>query len=279
MRVFRHTLTQRLIAAGTDEVIGHAPIPSDCTLNNVWCETHVVATGGVDVKEVAMYGVDGRLIPDRDPGDAVDLTAQWDLQVQKDEDVGAGVFSIDPGSSETSPLFEPGEPNLAAIMDIALDEKVEFYKRRKLISFISTPRGFIDGTPDVYLPGDVFKFHAKRNMRAEVHSNAILSFSNPSLDDVTTTAANSFNTEAKWMQMKYFEVVLEQSWMELMGLTEAGSETPWEEAALLVEEVLEPTVIEETAGSFQDAAYNVFCSMTFDITVPGRRRFNSISAA
>lgn len=110
-------------------------------------------------------------------------------------------------------------------------------------------------------------------------SQGLLVFSNPTLDDTTTLAAQSFTTEAKWMQMKYLEVVLEQAWMELMGLTEAGAETPWEEAALLVEEVLEPTVIEETAGAFTTNPFNVFCSMTWDITVPGRREFNTISVS
>lgn len=67
--------------------------------------------------------------------------------------------------------------------------------------------------------------------------------------------------------------------MQLMGLTEAGAETPWEEAALLVEEVLEPTVIEETAANFNNGAFDVYTAMTWDISVPGRRSFNTISVS
>lgn len=279
MRMFRHTLTQRVVNAGQDEVIGHAPIPSEGSLNNVWCECHVVATGAIDVKEVALYGIDGRVLPDDDPGDGQTLDGEWDLNISKDQDVSSGAFSMDPGSSESGPMFEPGEPSLENIMGLALQAKEEFYKRRKMMSFMSIARGFETGTPNTFLPGDVFKFHSGRKFEADRMSNAMLVFSNPSLDDVTTTAAISFDSEAKWMQMKYFEVVLEQSWFQLMGVTEVGAETPWEEAALLVEEILEPTVIEESVGSFQDSVFNVFCMMTWDISVPGRKAFNTISAA
>lgn len=79
--------------------------------------------------------------------------------------------------------------------------------------------------------------------------------------------------------MKYFEVVLEQAWMQLVQLVEAGAETPWEEAALLVEEVLEPTVIEESSAAFAAIAYNVYAKMTWDVTVPGRKEIKQISAA
>lgn len=281
MRFFRHTLTQRLVAAGSDEVIGHCPLPSESKLNQVWCETHIVDTsGGLSLVNANVYGVDGRVMPDDDPGDATLLDLEWDLNVSKDQDVSAGAFSMDPGSSESAPMFEPGEPSMEALVGmglIPLDQ--EFYKRRKMLSFASHPRGFEAGTPDRYTLTDAFKFHSRKTIPVEVMSNAVLVFSNPALDDVTTTAATTFSTEAKWMQAKYLEVVLEQAWMQLMGLTEAGAETPWEEAALLVEELLEPTVIEETAGSFVAASFNVFCSMTFDVTVPGRKEIKTISAA
>lgn len=272
-------MTQRLIASGADEVIGHAPLPSESRLNNTFGECHVVSTAKIDTVDVVLYGVDGRVIRDDDPGDATLLDLEWDLNQQKDQDVGAGAFSMDPGSSESSPMFEPGEPQLDSILGMALEPKNQFFKRRKMVSFISTPRGFVSGTPDQWWPGDVFKLNTRKRIEVDVMSTAVVVFSAPSLDDTTTTAATSFSSEAKWMQMKYFEVVLEQAWMELMGLTEAGAESPWEEAALLVEEVLEPTVIEETAGGFNNAAFHAFCGMTWDITVPGRREFNTISVS
>ncbi len=280
MRIFRHTLVHRLVAAASDEVVGFCPIPSESRLNHVWGEVHLMATGGVDLQSVSMYGADGRVIPDDDPGDATLLDLEWDLNVSKDQDVSAGAFSMDPGSSESSPMFEPGEPSMEALMGLALQNKEEFFKRRKMVSFMTIPRGFEVGTPDLYIPGDVFKINAGRRIEADRMSHAVLVISNPALDDTTTTAPTTFSTEAKWMQLKYLEVVLEQSWMQLMGIGgEAGAETPWEEAALLVEEVLEPTVIEETANKFLSLSWNVYAMMTFDITVPGGRNFKTLTAA
>lgn len=280
MRLFRHTLTQRLVAQASDEVIGHAPLPSECSLNNVWCECHVVATASQSVNNVALYGVDGRILQDTDPGDAQNLDTEWDQLVTKDADVASGAFTMDPGTSQSAPMFEPGEPSMEELLGMGFtDPKTEFYKRRKMLSFMSIPRGFEVGTPDHFIPGDVFKFHARRKMFVDVMSNAVLVFSNPGLDDMTTGVATTFSSETKWMQMKYFEVVLEQAWMQLMGLVEAGAETPWEEAALLVEEVLEPTVVEETASTFGTQNYNVFAKLTWDITVPGTKIINQISVA
>lgn len=279
MRLFRHTLTHRLIAAGSDEVIGHSPLPSECSLNQVWCETHMIGTAAQNLFKVVLYGVDGRIIDDDDPGDVQVLDTEWDTHIIKDVDFASGAFTMDPGTSQSGPLFEPGEPNPEQALGLAFEEKNEFYKRRKMLSFAQATRGFVTGTPETYIPGDIWKFHSRKRFFVERMSQAILALSNPSLDDTTATAASSFTTEAKWMQMKYLEVVLEQAWMELMGLTESGAESPWEEAALLVEEILEPSVIEETAGQFTTAAWNVYCQMTWDITVPGRRKFNTISLA
>lgn len=279
MRIFRHTLTQVVSVTNTDRVIGHTPVPSESSLNGVWAECHMIGSAGVDVIDAFVYGVDGRLMDDTDPGDTQSLDTLWDLLQLKDSDVSSGSFTMDPDVSDASPMFEPGEPSLEAIMGMAFQEKNQFFKRRKMITFATNPRGFVDGAPDTYIPSDAFKFHSRRNIFSEVMANAVLVYSNPAMDDVSTNTANTFNTEAKWMQLKYLEVVLEQAWMELMGLTETGAETPWEQAALLVEEVLEPTVIEESSGNFVSASMVVYCKATWDITVPGRKEFKTISAA
>ena len=77
--------------------------------------------------------------------------------------------------------------------------------------------------------------------------------------------------DEKWlMQLKYMEVVLEQAWMWLVGLVETGAETPWEDAANMIGDFLEPNVNEETAGDFKAVTWQTFSKMTFEITVPGR---------
>lgn len=280
MRLFRHGLIQRLILTGSDEIIGHSPLPSECTLNNVWGECHVIGANSIPFSDVMIYGVDGRVLFDNDADSVRTMDTLWDLELQKDQDVGPGIFDIDPGSSESAPMFEPGEPSIEALIDGSGQYmNKEFFKRRKMVSIISTPRGFEAGTPDSWIPGDVYKVRSSKRISTEIMSHVLLAHSNPALDDMTTTVPSSFAAENQWIQMKYLEVVLEQAWMQLIGLTETGAETPWEDAANLVEEVLEPTVIEETAGAFESLSHIVFCKMTYDITVPGRREIKQISAA
>ncbi len=80
------------------------------------------------------------------------------------------------------------------------------------------------------------------------------------------------------MMQKYVELVLEQAWMHLVGLVEAGAETPWEDAALFLEIILEPPPQEDNAASWFTDDMKVWSNFTFDISVPGSREFKQLTA-
>lgn len=277
MRFFRHTLGQVVVAAGADQVIGGAAIPSDSKLNGVMGQVHL-QTSRQSILTSCLYGCDGRVLVHTDPDSPVSYNTIWDQQVDKDVDVSVGIVDIGEVTDST-PFFEPGEPNVNQIAGMSISNDERFFRRRKMISFMTSPRGFLDGTPDTYMPGDVFPVRVNKGIGVRDWSVAMLAVASPSMDDVTTTSWLTPTAEAEWMQAKYLEVVLEQAWMELVGLTETGAETPWEDAALEVEEILEPTVVEVTAGAFSAPQLDVWANLTWDITVPGRRTFGSLSAA
>lgn len=279
MRFYRHTLAQVLVAAGADAVIGGADIPSESSLNNVWGDVHVVAIGHIEEDKAVIYGVDGKVLHVPDPDTPGTYDQIWDLIVPKDQDFAAGALDLDIDSG-AGPAFEPGEPNIERLMDMSeIIDQNDFFKRRKMISMASRPVAFVDGTPDNYLPTDQFSVRSRKKIFVDLWSVAVLAVSSPSMDDVTTTSFVALNTEAELMQIKYLEMTLEQAWMQLVGLVEAGAETPWEDAATLVEQVLEPTVVEITAGDFAAPAWNVFANLTWEVQVPGRRNFSNVSAA
>lgn len=280
LRIFRHTLSQRSQGAGGDSIVANAHIPSECSLNNVWGEMHVVSTGAFTITNAAWYSVLGVQVGVPDPATNLSLETLWDEMVPKDVDVGSDVIDLDTtGGANTAPMFEPGEPNVAALLDAqSYDDDKQWFRRKKMISWATSPTGFEAGTPDTYVPRDFVKIRSKRRMFADIWEVAMLGFGSPSFDDVTTVP-DTTGLEAEWFQKKYMEVVLEQAWMQLIGLTETGAETPWEDAATLVEDVLEPTVLEEDSGSFVANAWHVYTQCTFDITVPGRREIKQISAA
>lgn len=277
MRYFRHQLQHNSIPSNQDEVIGHAILPSDCQLNGVQGQVHCQMAATVPFNRAVMYACDGWVIPVDDP-DTVDVIDDiWDRFVEKDNP--ATSFDLDTASADTISFDEPGTPNSDRIAGLGeLDQSKRFFRRRKLMTFQSIPRGFIDATPDTYIPGDVFNVKVRRRMSVDEFSIAMFGFGSPAFTSVTTTHPSS-PTETQWLQLKYAEVVLEQAWMDIAGLTEAGAETPWEEATALIVDMLEPVILEDTAGAFNNDDWDVFSQFTWDLSVPGRRNFSAALTA
>lgn len=278
VRLFSHKLSQMLVPSGSDQVLSGIQLPSESSLNNVWGEVHIVAPTPIEFDKAVMYGVDGHVFLHQTPDDGATFNTLWDSNVPKDTDVASGAIDLN-ASATTINFFEPGEPNVHALADMAIyNDDNNWFKRRKLLSFASSPTGWLPGTPNLYVPSDVFAVRSRRRIGVDYWSLAALGMSSPAFDDVTTTVYTTFGDEAPLMQMKYIEVTLEQAWMQLVGLTETGAETPWEDAATMIGDFLEPTVLEVTAGDFATMGFNVYTKCTWEITVPGRRNFKSISA-
>jgi len=70
--------------------------------------------------------------------------------------------------------------------------------------------------------------------------------------------------------LQYLETVLEKAFFQLIGLTEAGAETPYEEAAAFVGQFLEQAAVDESGGaSLGQVTYSVVTKATYEIDVPG----------
>lgn len=277
--VNRHQLNQALVNVNTDQVMAHLQMPPECKLVNMWGETHLIAGSAISVLNSGGYGIDGLVIPDADPG-AIDLIDDlWDIAVTKDDDFSGGL-DLDSFDSDVNPVYEPGEPNIGNVIGLqAIDETNRFYKKRKLITFASAPRGFEAGTPDTFVPADTFKMRSRANIEALYPSYAMIAVSAPAFDDTNVTPFSTFGTEAAWLQIKYLDMVLQQAFLDLVGLTEAGAETPYEEASALLEDLLEPTLFEEVGASFQGVEWTCFMQTTWQMVVPGIRDIKQISAA
>ncbi len=271
-----------LVTAG-DEVMAGCLIPSECVQNNVWGEVHVISDISMTWEDAMLYGADGWLIPDVDPDSSEPWDEVWDKHVDKAQDVSSGGFDLDIALADTGPVWEPGEVNLARIMDMSvLQDDHQWFRRRKMVTFASSPSGYevVAAGADKYIPVDVFKVRSRKNIMADVMSVSLFGLSLPANNAVTTAEGSTPANEKEWMQIKYLEVVLEQAWMHLVGLVEAGAETPWEDASLLIQSYLAPDVYEANAGSFGGGGgLTAYSTMTFDITVPGRREIKQLSAA
>jgi len=277
-RLFRHTLTHRIGTHGLDTVLGGCEVPGDGKLNNVHGQVSLQTAVGLSVRHATMYRCTGRVLPVDDLRDSTAFQDIWDETVPKDSDFASGIIDLDEGANTTT-FFEPGEPNWAQLADMqVMNPENLWYNKRKLLTFVNSPRGFIDGAPDTAHMGDFFQVRSGKRISAEFRSAAILAVGLPAFDDVTTNEMATLNGDAAQLQLKYIEVVLEQAWMALVGLTEAGAESPWEDAANMIGDFLEPTVEEETAGSYNaTSSWDMYADMTWDISVPGRKSFGAIS--
>ncbi len=280
LRFFRHLLNQITLAPNTDRVIAHAPIPSESSQNNVWGKVQLANNDGFFIDGAIVYGADGFVVPLPDPDTADSVDDLWDRLIEKEANPSEGGFDLDTGAVAAGPHFEAGETNLGLIMDMhTYDDDNHWFKKRKVLSFANTPTGFhwVTSGISTFSPRDEFPVRSRKKIDCELFCETLFGMTMPSLTGTASTVSSSPASEAVWMQQKYLEVVLEQAWMFLVGLVEAGAESPWEDAANFVDDLLEPQPFEDTAASWFTDTFKVWSEWTFDITVPGRREFNVLS--
>lgn len=273
MRFFRHTLYQRLIPGNADEVIGHVDLPQESRLNRVQGEVHCVLAGQELVGTVNFYACDGWILdlPDPDTADSVDDI--WDIMVDKDVDE-ASALDLDTTTPDVTVFDEVGLFNASRVAGLEKTEQSKrWFRRRKMVSLASNPTGF-DPAADNYFPTDIFHVDASPRRGPDDWGIGVLGFGTPLATDTTTAIPMTPGSEGAWLQLKYLEVVLEQAWMDMAGLTETPGTDPWQGATDMIEELLEPTVVEETASAIGNGSWNVFARLSWDVTVPGRRDFS-----
>lgn len=229
------------------------------------------------VDEIGVAAMSGWVLPVTDPDTAVDVDTLWDQLVPKDADISAP-FDLDIATADAAPFMEWGEVNQDRILDMSnLDDDNNWYRWRKMYSFANNPLGFIAGTPDTFYATIVQKIRSRKRIMADHFSFSLLAFTLAVMSNVDSNRTTP-PSEARWMQWKYIDLVLEQAWMDMVGLTETGAETPWIDATAAVEELVEPPIVDSgTRVGRTDMLVSAWT--TFDITVPGRREVKILSGA
>ena len=276
MQVIGRRMSQRVIGAGTDQVIVGFPLPAGGRLNSVHLDVRVVGPEDTPVLNVGFYGFSGFVVPILDPDQVLSHNLIWDQQIPKDVEISAGAFDLDTGATDTTPEFEIGTPDLSAVVKLASNAPHEIFRRRKMVSCHSSPT-FIAGTPDTYLPIDSFLTDVRPRVQVETPSMVLFGLSAPDTLSTTNTAENT-PAETEWVLLQYLEVALEQMIMSLIGLTEAGAESPYEESQAFIARLIEADPFETTAGAFGAFAWNLFTMATFDISVDGRMGVGTLTS-
>ena len=123
---------------------------------------------------------------------------------------------------------------------------------------------------------DSFQVRLRGPFRVSQPSVLVFGFGVPNMDDTTATL-QSILQETQWGQVKYAESMVERAMLHLLGLVEAGAETPWVEATQLLQLHMDPDVFEEDAALFGTELYRVFTEFSATHQVPGRLKVGSLT--
>lgn len=267
-RLLAKRTAQIAVTVGTDQALYGVSVPSGSVIHDIKGDMHYL---GLIKAQAAAVGaaIEGWILPIHDPDAATSFNTLWDTLVPKDTDTE--VIDIDTEASDTAPFYEPGEPDWTQMFDVGL-------RPRKVYGFydLMTPA---DGAITVFqdqetpfgiewIPGRRKKIRVKKNMRVSQHSVLVFGFGQPAYDD-TTTQFETALAEDEWNRAKYLKDVIHEAMRHLFGLTEAGAETPWEEATALLKKLLEPDVQEATAGYFASTTFTVAGRLKVDMSVEG----------
>lgn len=281
MRIMSSQWFAGLVNVNTDRVMAAIDIPHEGILNGFGGEVSITA-GAIGTKLAIAYDLAGFIAPSPDPEAATTYEILWDTAVEKADDAGSAVIRLEEGSNSTTPVWEPGEVRWGDLANIAiLEDDMMFYKRRQLMTFPKRPVGWVDGSPDLYIPTDFVDIRSFAGRR-RVHqpSHAMLGISEPVMDDTGTNLVIPAENTREWIWLRNAQQMLEFAFTFMMTTTEAGAEDPWELATLYLEELIAPPILQPTgAGTiFENAATIDWVGKgTFDISVPGFERITSIS--
>ena len=267
IRMFPRRRVELDIEAGFDSILTGLSLPSDTILNGMWATIHVMSKVVLPWTTGLMYQLQGYILPVLDPDAAPTFDVLWDTLVPKDDDTDT--IDLDTGQADTSSMFEPGEMALAEVMDVGLQPQKVYSKQYMRTAanarLVQEEAGVLE-----WAFADVHKIRIgkRRRYRCDGPSAIVFAIGNPAMDDTEINVLQSL-TENEWPRVKYIGTVLEQALMQHFGLTEAGAETPWVEAAQLLRKYLEPDVQEENAGAWGATTLRLFANVTFDVSVTG----------
>ncbi len=278
LRMFARRLTEVTTAAGADVVMFGVDLPSDTVVHDLKVRVQMI---GVSQKlaqvSALMYGVEGYILPIHDPDLVSNYDTLWDQLVPKDTDTQT--MDLDTGAIDTTNFFEPGEAEWGAVFDVGLRPE-KLYSRQKLLTFGNGSALTVQDnqTPFTitWAAYDSFVIHIRRRLRVKQPSVILFAIAQPNLDDTVATAMSSL-AENEWPRIKYAGEMLRRAMTHVLGLVEAGAETPWEEATALLQKFLDPDVHEDSGGFFISESFRVVSQVMCDLSVVGELEATQIT--
>ena len=124
--------------------------------------------------------------------------------------------------------------------------------------------------------GASFRLKDPKRYRVRQPSVMLIGAGVPANDDTTVTVEKPL-AENEWPRVKYLGDTMKMAMMDVLGLIEAGAETPWIEATDLLQRHLDPDVYEQNSGFFSTQSMRFYGELTVDHSVPGEVSIGTVT--
>jgi len=267
------------VAAGADQVMFSWPLPKECIFNQFSGEVHVKPLGDMPIDEVAIYGCEGWIVQSDSALDFQNQDTLWDTSVPKDDSNDDALDTTFVSNSVS--FIEAGHVNVAQLFDQELLGPKRFFQRQKMLSFANAPSGFKDATPDTYVPADTFQLNLGARYKAMRQSGILVAMGSPDFsqadDNDVIPQLGTLPTAQSMYALRFIENYLDSAMVALIGLTEAGADTPYDEILDFVEELLEKVNLGGGGSAiFNPVTWSGAGVAIAGISVPGRIKHSSI---
>ncbi len=264
---------QQLVATpGTDKVIAVFPVPEGGVFQGCKFLIHAISQTKSNVlQNLSGYALSAYMFPILDPDTAWDPDTVWDQQLPKDDQFAANDLDLDTTGTDTTPDIDWGDANPSLLAGQA-GFPSPLYKASRLISFANSKGGFeIDGVSasnDGYIPTDIWSRSITRSKSAPVHSAVMFGLSSYNFP-TPKTAFNLPDSDGDWDILRYADDYQADARKSLVGLTETGAESPYEDALTQLNLYIEHNY-ESSPTYFHPASWNVFIQIAAIVDVPGQ---------
>lgn len=257
-------------AAGGDSVAFGIWLPPGSAVHNVR-GTCIVESTQVSVAQRWHIGsMEGWVFNVDDLDGLGTMDTEFDIHVPKD--ANGLTLDLDAGTADTTPFFEPGEESWEFLFPIGRQPRRVF--RRKWLSSFGHNSVIVNQDPETpfafqFIGGLTFPVGIQKGFRVDDPSLMAFAVAAPDTLQTSVTKAVEAIAENEWGQLRYIDHVMERAMLSLLGLTEAGAETPWSEATLLLEEYLNPPVYETSGGMLEPVTWRTYGEVMIDLSVTG----------
>lgn len=267
------------VVNGADGVQFGIWLPANTMVNRV---SGFIGLEGATVQTALSYnmaGVEGWVLPISDPDQADSMDIIWDKLVPKD--TGGNTMDLDSATAQGAPFYEPGATIWEGMFDIGAQPVRVFH--RELIFGLGHNALLVNQDPDTpfglqYVPGMRVPL-AVSPFRVREPSLLVFAVASPDTLETDASSAILALAEENWGQLQFIDHVMERAMLSLLGLTEPGATTPWNEATLLLRDYVDPKIYETVAGALVPLTWRTHGMSMTDLTVEGEMPKRAITGS